>query len=44
MWIYAAVPLLCWLVAPWTYRRLAQAIDRVWLHRSYSHVEAERRS
>ncbi|MGB9457868.1 MAG: histidine kinase [Bryobacteraceae bacterium] len=39
-WLYAF--LLFWLAAPWVYAQLARAIDRVWLRRSYSLVEAER--
>ena len=31
-----------WLAAPWIYERLARRIDRVWLGRRYTAVEAER--
>jgi signal transduction histidine kinase len=41
-WIAALLLTPLWLVAPWIYRRLAQTIDRVWLRRRYSPVEAER--
>jgi signal transduction histidine kinase len=32
-----------WLAAPWIYGRLARAVERVWLQRPYSNVEAERK-
>ncbi len=40
---FAAGFLVCWLTAPWIYARLERAIDRVWLRRSWSPAEAERR-
>jgi hypothetical protein len=41
-WIYGLGLLPCWLAAPWIARRVGQTIDRVWLDRSYSPVQAER--
>jgi signal transduction histidine kinase len=41
-WVYAMGLLPCWLAAPWIYQRVARTIDRVWLDRRYSPVEAER--
>jgi hypothetical protein len=41
-WIYGLGLLPWWLAAPWISRRVSQTIDRVWLDRSYSPVEAER--
>jgi two-component sensor histidine kinase len=35
--------LLCWLTAPWAYRRIEAVIDRVWLRRAWPPAEAERR-
>jgi signal transduction histidine kinase len=40
-WLYA-FGLLFWLTGPWIYSQVARAIDRVWLRRPYSVVEAER--
>jgi signal transduction histidine kinase len=31
-----------WLLSPWVYSRLSHAVDRLWLRRAYSRVEAER--
>ena len=31
-----------WLLGPWVYARVARTVDRVWLGRRYSAVEAER--
>jgi signal transduction histidine kinase len=39
------VPILVavlWLLSPWVYSRLSSAVDRLWLRRAYSRVEAER--
>jgi signal transduction histidine kinase len=41
-WICALALLPLWLLAPWIYSRLDRAIDRVWLRRPYSAVDAER--
>jgi signal transduction histidine kinase len=41
--VYAVTTLLCWLAAPWVYGRVVYAIDRLWLRRSWSTVEADRR-
>jgi signal transduction histidine kinase len=32
-----------WMAAPWIYGRLARGIERAWLHRPFSNVEAERK-
>ena len=40
-WLYC-FGLLFWLAGPWVYALVARAIDRVWLRRPYSVVEAER--
>lgn len=39
-WLYGFIFL--WLAAPFIYARVARAIDRVWLRRPYSLVDAER--
>jgi two-component sensor histidine kinase len=31
-----------WLLGPWVYARVARAVDRIWLGRRYSAVDAER--
>jgi len=41
-WFAALLLMPLWLVAPWIYRRLAEATDRLWLRRRYSAAEAER--
>jgi two-component sensor histidine kinase len=41
-WITALLLTPFWLMGPWIYERLAQAIDRVWLRRRYSPADAER--
>ena len=40
-WLYA-FGMLFWLGGPWVYTVVARAIDRAWLRRPYSVVEAER--
>jgi signal transduction histidine kinase len=40
-WFSALLLTPLWLAAPWTYRRLAHTIDRIWLRRRYSPAEAE---
>ncbi len=42
-WFAALLLLPLWLAAPWIYRRLAAAIDHVWLRRRYPAAEAEQR-
>ncbi len=41
-WISALLLVPLWLIAPWLYARLTQAIDRICLHRRFSPAEAER--
>jgi len=41
-WFTALLLTPLWLAAPWIYRRLAEAIDRIWLRRRFSPAEAER--
>jgi len=41
-WILALSLTPLWLVSPWLYRRLSAFIDRAWLRRVYSPVDAER--
>jgi signal transduction histidine kinase len=42
-WMAALLLTPFWLMGPWIYSRLAQAIDRAWLRRRYSAADAERR-
>ncbi|MGO9615963.1 MAG: sensor histidine kinase [Bryobacteraceae bacterium] len=39
-WLYGFI--FFWLAGPWVYTQVARAIDRLWLRRPYSAVEAER--
>ena len=41
-WFIALLLTPLWVAAPWTYRRLAEAIDRIWLRRRFTSSEAER--
>ena len=41
-WFTALLLTPLWLAAPWIYRRLADAIDRIWLRRRFTSAEAER--
>ena len=42
--LYALTTLVLafWLLGPWVYARVARAVDRIWLGRRYSAVDAER--
>ncbi len=42
-WVAALLLTPFWLVAPWIHARLTRAIDRGWLGRRYTAIEAERR-
>jgi signal transduction histidine kinase len=42
-WLDALLLAPLWLLGPWLYGRVSYAIDRLWLHRAYSRIEAERR-
>jgi len=41
-WFTALLMMPLWLAAPWSYTRLAETIDRLWLRRRYSPAGAER--
>ncbi|HXA51149.1 MAG TPA: histidine kinase [Candidatus Acidoferrum sp.] len=42
-WLDAMLLAPLWLAAPWLYGRVSHAVDRLWLHRAYSRIEAEHR-
>jgi signal transduction histidine kinase len=42
-WLAALLMAPLWLAAPWVYERISQAIDRTWLRRPFSRLEAEHR-
>jgi len=41
-WLDAMLLAPLWLAGPWLYGRVSHGVDRRWLHRAYSRIEAER--